>query len=120
MNPEDSRAALKGHDVGCQRGEEAGLGVVGPGDLSEEALAREADQHRETQAHYNIEPIEELEVVLQCLAKANTRVEDYVLLRDPRCDRSLRPTRKIVPDLANHVFVTRVLLHALRLSEHVN
>ncbi len=58
--------------------------------------------------------------MLKGLAKANAGVEDDVLLFYSSLHRALRTACEEVPDFAYYVFITRVLLHSLRLAEHVH
>jgi hypothetical protein len=58
--------------------------------------------------------------VLQRLAEPDTRVDDKVLWPHASPDGSLRSFGKKIPDLAHHIFVTRILLHALGLAQHVH
>jgi hypothetical protein len=89
----------------------------------------QAAQKRLTGGPYNHGPTErddliqarkQLEVVIDRLPEANPRVEHDPLLCHPFPDRERHPILEEGRNLADHVLVSRSLLHRPRLSKHVH
>ncbi len=91
-----------------------------PGELADEALARAPEHDRPAQLAQLAEAAVQLEVVLDGLAEADSRVHPDPLLVHPLRDRELDPLGQERLDVVDHVVVARVLLHRPRVPEHVH
>ena len=91
VRPQDRRAALVGDDGGgdaCRKGPGRRLGVAQ--DPAERALAREADDDGPTEGAQDVEPPDELEVLLDGLAEADAGIQADALLGDAGRDAAER------------------------------
>src|SRR5439155_20536939 len=99
-------AALVGRDRGTDTGGGRARDRIGVAEqLAERALAREADDHRPTECRQLVEAADQLEVVVDRLAEANSGVEADPLLGNAGLDGEHEPFLEERSDLAHHVVV---------------
>ena len=87
VGPDDRRPALVRRDRRREAGgQRAGRGRWIAEDPTERALAREADDYGPAEGGEDIEPSNELEVLLHGLAEADAGIEADSFFGDPRSD----------------------------------
>ena len=87
VDAEDRRPALVGGDSGPERRRKRAGRRRRVEELAERALAREPDEDGTAERQQDVEPPQQLEVVVRGLTEADSRVEADALLRDTGGDR---------------------------------
>src|SRR5437016_2101267 len=89
VDAEHARAALQRDHVGGDAPGDPVLWVGGAGELVDERLARDADQHAEAERDDLVGPRQQLEVVRHRLAEADARIDVDLLLPHALADGEL-------------------------------
>src|SRR5690606_18162279 len=80
-------------------------------DMSDEGLARRTQKDRHTEAMKQAEVPDQLQIMLNSLAKSDTRIRNDVFSGNPAPDNFDYPVLKIIEDVEACILVVRILLH---------
>ena len=119
MHPDQVRTVRGCEDRHRERAFEPTRRVVDAGERPDEALAGCADHDRRAQHPERGHRAQQREVVLHGLTEPDPRIDAYALLGDAGEHGRLDPFPQELVHLGHDIVVARVVLHRLRLTEHV-